>query len=253
MLANDPLEGLKLKLERADSHIKELARHVNEFCDGQKYTSRIVVEPDGQQALKVIFDLRPIPGIIPVIVGDTLFQLRSTFDHLACLLAIQNGAKKTSDVCFPTGNNVNHFVSESQKKIHRLSEDAKSMISALEPYDGGKGDWIRVIHTTNIIDKHQALIPIAATAFPNASVTFMPQLGLNTISGPEFHSLVENEMIVMKFPAGATNIQGNLAVTLDIAFGKTKGVEGERILRTLMIFSSFTKEVVSNFEERFFV
>lgn len=253
MATADPLEGPKLKIERADAHINELMPLVRGFCEGQRYTSRIDVEPDGQHALKVRFDPPPIPGKIPVIVGEILFQFRSALDHLACALAIHNGAKTISDVYFPTGTSVDHFKSQAKGKIHRLSADARTMVAALEPYNGGKGHWIRVLHSINLVDKHQALIPAAAATFhANASITFKPGIGLNTISAPRFIPLFENELVVMKLPSSATDIQGNLNVSIDIAFGDIEVIKGEPVLPSLKQFSDLSKGIVRAFEERFF-
>ena len=253
MAKPDPLEGPKLKIERANAHIIELRPLVQIFCEGQPYTSRLEVEPDGQRALKVKFDPSPIPGMIPVIVGETLFQLRSALDHLVCALAIHNGAKKVRNVYFPTGMSKDHFESQAKKKIHRLSLDARAMVSALEPYNGGKGHWLRVVHTINLVDKHQALIPTAAAIYQtNASLSFKPGIGRNIISAPKVVLLFEKEITVMKLPASTTEIQGNLNVSIDIAFGDVGVVKGEPVLPSLKQFSELTNGIVRTFEKQFF-
>ncbi len=253
MAKPDPLEGPKLKIERANDHITELQSLVQIFCESQSYTSRLDVEPDGQQALKVIFDLSPFPSKIPVIIGDILFQLRSALDHLVCALAIHNGANKVSDISFPTGTSRDHFEKQAKERLHRLSLDAKAMVSNLEPYNGGKGHWLRVLHSINIVDKHQALIPAAAATFQtNASLSFKPGIGRNVVSAPRLVPLFEREITVMKLPASATEIKGDLNVSIDIVFGNVEFVKGEPVLSSLKQFSYLMNVIIIEFEERFF-
>lgn len=247
------LEGPKLRIERANAHINELIPLIRSFCEGQRYTSWVDVNPNGNRVIKVKIDPAPVPQLISVVAGEVLFLLRSSFDHMACALAIQNGATKTNDVYFPTGRDIEHFVAQAKEKIHRLSSDAKGMIAALEPYDGGRGHWIRVLHSINLIDKHQSLIPAAAATFSTmASLSFKPQLGLNTIIAPKVIPAFENEIVIAELPAGAAEIQGNLNVSIDIAFGDIETVKGKPVLPSLMEFSDLTKGIVLAIEGQFF-
>lgn len=252
---SDPLEVVKLKIERAEAHWHEVFALVKTFAESHSYTVGQDVEPDGQIVLKGKFtDVISIPALIPVVAGEVLYQLRSALDHMTCALAAENGATDSQirHSSFPTGNERDHFEAEAKEKIHYLSDAAKLAIAALEPFNGGNGEALRTLHTINLRDKHHGLIPVAAVP-TSASATIMFKPGVAgrpvTVSSPQFPAIVNNEVVFMRLPAGSTHIalQGDPQITLDVAFSHPRISKGETILPSLKQFIGLVDGVVKIF------
>src|SRR4051794_37203940 len=85
------LARVKLKVERAKEHIRNLESAVQAFRDTDPYGFRI--EDDLQTGDKIyrIEIRRQTPDAFSLIVGDAVHNLRSALDHLARQLVIANG------------------------------------------------------------------------------------------------------------------------------------------------------------------
>ena len=80
---SDPLIGVRLKIERAKQHIRDLDEQIRAFVERDPY--QVVAESD-RKGGDQIFRLRvieEIPARWAVIVGEMAYQLRSALDHLA--------------------------------------------------------------------------------------------------------------------------------------------------------------------------
>src|SRR5262245_50276069 len=120
---NDPLEGPKLKIERANTQITEIASLIKQFSESQPYEFFEAIGSNGNPCLKARIKTGP-PAQISVVVGDVLHNLRSALDQLACALAIKNGGS-ASNTYFPFAKSREIFeTSDVQKKIKQMSAPA---------------------------------------------------------------------------------------------------------------------------------
>jgi len=250
---SDPLEGAKLKIERANTHIEELTHLVAGYCSTQKYTTTFDLDPDGQRSLKAKIQAEPIPAMLSIIAGETLYQLRSALDHVMCALAIQNGATNITHTYFPTGADVQNFETQAKEKIKLLSPEARAMVASLEPFNGGKGYGLRLLNSINLVDKHQGLIAIASGVFStSASFRMLPTLGVNVIEAPKFHDVTKDEIVIIRVPGGVTEMDGDLNISMDIALSEVDALKSQPILPTLKQFVDLVSGVTTIFEDKFF-
>jgi hypothetical protein len=155
----DILEGIRVKIERADHHITELDAAIRRFLEGRPYTVVGEIDAQGRPTYR-ISDMQPIDPIIAAIAGDAIQNIRTALDYLACLLwgRTNRGECKVS---FPITDTAAKYKSEGLGKIKGMRQDAIDAISAVEPYHGGKGDILWRLHRLSIIDKHRLPITVA--------------------------------------------------------------------------------------------
>ena len=112
---------------------------------------------------------RPNDPAWPLLVGDTIHNLRSALDHIVCQLAILNGNDISccDRTYFPICICKPDFAKFRKMAEHLLSPEAFTFIEELQPYktaDATREDpshsslWI--IHKLNVIDKHRILVVV---------------------------------------------------------------------------------------------
>ena len=156
-----PIDKLKLKTERADKHITDLAEALRIFHEqGDRQFIAFQRNPQtGEQIFKVV-RVPEVPLAISVIIGDALNNLRSTLDHLVYALVAKRIAPKIPPnyVSFPIADSPDKYVStEYRRKIEMAGEKAIKRIDALKPYKGGN-DLLWQLGKLNNVDKHRLLL-----------------------------------------------------------------------------------------------
>jgi hypothetical protein len=171
-----------LKLERARVHLDALYDKVGAWIDREPY--RVVDEPDPEPPLEPIPDgflvrrfridrAAEMPAEFSLLIGDCLFNLRASLDHLALALArahsARTGTVMTNDQVgsseFPIFYDRPMKPNEEQRKIGCVDPAACAAIRLMQPYQRGDGytsDPLWQIHEMNRIDKHRALTVCAA-------------------------------------------------------------------------------------------
>lgn len=162
------LTGVRIKLGRADAHIRELDDLIRPEI--RAATGSVVREFDVERT-KLVYRLERTPRIDPgwsSIVGDALFNLRSALDHLAWQLVIPDGGVPAEHTYFPVYESRLNSHGNPRKvtinpQINR--PDILKTLDDVQPYQRADGnvwlDSIWMIHQLNIIDKHRLLLAVA--------------------------------------------------------------------------------------------
>lgn len=154
----EDFHGPNLKFVRAQAHIQELYELVRLFLDAQKYTAvaDLELEPGnivwvvGGDGLYSHEDLSPI-------VGDALHNLRDALE-LAIAVLVRNGGQSDAFVEFPTAPDYDGF-EEKLARQSKFSPKLRDVLRSMEPYFGGRGEWLRTLHELAIADKHRLIVP----------------------------------------------------------------------------------------------
>src|SRR5918995_3001656 len=99
MPPKDRLAGVRLKIERARKHIRDLETETSAYLNSSPHPYQLRAEDDpatGDEVYRVRV-LFPIPESIPLIVGDAVHNLRSALDHLAWQLVESGGGEPGRD------------------------------------------------------------------------------------------------------------------------------------------------------------
>jgi hypothetical protein len=163
-----PLDGVRAKLDRANEYLDRLERDAREFLEAEPY--RFVGKREGSYYVIRLQVLREPPISLAVTVGDILYCLRSSLDHLAWQLATLEG-KPPAGTEFPVFKDEGKFLNDKRPgglyKIRGLCAKHRALIQDLQPYQCGDDAiaaplW--VLHELANADKHRTLNLTVSTA-----------------------------------------------------------------------------------------
>jgi hypothetical protein len=268
MNASSLLYGAKLKIERADSHIRELEAAIPGFVCGKGYRFILKEEPKPDE-IKVTLQFDPIPDIAPVIVGETLYQLRSALDVATVAMARANGAVGITDVYFPFAKDASDLANVGtrkqpgpQRKIKKLSDKARAVINGLKPYPGGN-DLLVGLTTLCNADKHIELVPLALMT--GNLIRLMPtqesisdaiitgRIG-GLLAAKSLNGVLDEllEMNIAEFivdsNAALKNLNENIQLTGMVCIRNAKAFNGEPVFSTLRQLSCHIGEIINLLE-----
>lgn len=158
-----PFEASKLKVERAQRHLNELATETRKYMRRDPFRLLIEDSPDPGYHNWIVKLRYGVPGCLSAIIGDVVHNLRTALDLLACDLVRLNGGND-KNVYFPfseTAGDLDEMI--KKRKLHRASPDVVELIRSMKPYHGGNLA-LRAIHDLDVVDKHKSLIPVARLA-----------------------------------------------------------------------------------------
>ncbi len=247
------LEGPRLKIKRANEHIQDARKRVVEFFEAHPYDVFTDVDTvEQRESLKITLSASP-PSEISIIVAEAVYQLRSSLDQLACVLAEANGAKDTSQTYFPFAGDENEFKKRGvQNKINMLHPEAISILSDLKPYRGGNNLFWALGRLANI-DKHKKIIPIGSGRFGHQIKLNIYLLAGDIVQRPssEWQPL-DKERTLFTYPAGRKIYDYEVNFVTDVAFRDADFFENKPLIEVFCQFSNLTSGIVDIFESRFF-
>jgi hypothetical protein len=170
-----PLDGAFKRIDRADSHIEEMKALIKRFRNEQQ--DKIIAQKQLEAAQ---LDLKPgqklvsverkplldLPDDIPIVVGETIYNIRAALDYFIYELAIKDsGSPKfgtqfliedtKSDPKYPRRG----FDGRKGKCLVGLTPAHVDMVEALQPYRGC--NWAKALRDISNPDKHRHLTAIA--------------------------------------------------------------------------------------------
>jgi hypothetical protein len=155
--------GPRLKLERAEHHIRKL-----EAIFGQYVRDNVKrLRPERQQRLLKngqIGSTPTFPKHTPTVLGDALHNLRVSLDHAYHIVCEAKGAKFNKYRRFPFGKDRQSLEGsmngQKQEGITPSDKVIAAIIDDIQPYADGKLG-LYGLHELDITDKHLTLIPTA--------------------------------------------------------------------------------------------
>lgn len=242
-------DGSKLKVKRANSHIKALSEwDANFFVREKSYFVEEVPNPDGLTKTRVVRVRNQIPADTSCLIGDAVHNLRASLDLLACDLVRLNNAS-ADNVYFPFCRNASELENMIQRRnMHRAAPDIVDLVRAMKPYKDGN-PMLRGIHDLDITDKHHSLIPVASAALQASLI-------LSFTGGPLAHMRSKDDCYVQNVSDG-TVLDTNMPVDFQtfehdpifqLAFAPGDPFEGEPISGTLEKLAKLSAGVIQTFE-----
>lgn len=261
----EPLYGAKLKMDRAETHLKEAERIITDFMAADPYSFEHSF--DANQHCHT-FRVRgaAIPDSLCAVIGDCIHNLRSALDLMAIELTevgLRQKSKKMSraimdEAGFPICASKSVFEERGRAKVKHWPSVAQTLLEELEPWKDGSHPWsltVWQIHQLDILDKHKLLIPVG-TVFTNDSFSvgypepvirekgimkFRMQFG--DLRDKRFP--VEDGAVYLTVLAEHPELQCNMGATFNIGFGKDQIIDGEHVLPTLVRFGQITDSIIN--------
>lgn len=160
------LESAKLKLERAQHHIRDLGREFEAFVGRRPH--RFAIKNDrqtGQPVIQVQF-VEPIPDVFSVVIGDAVHNLRCALDHIVWEVVGIDGGAQNKHLMFPVRDNRVDF-NGAVNGIQTPSAWVKDLLLGYEAFPGGRGKAFHFVHNLDVADKHRVIQPVLrATSHP---------------------------------------------------------------------------------------
>jgi hypothetical protein len=265
-MAKGSLDGIRLKLDRAQKHLDEITGMLSLIKQGE---CRTVFEHDQNLDLlvqRIHITPKPKPEL-SVAVGDFLFAVRSALDHLVWQLVIQNGKTPTPKNMFPiTSSNIFYEAAiNDRKRLRDVHATACALIEKLQPYYGGNEPLERLDALHNV-DKHRTLnlttvvADNAALSFTRGGVSVLnmfisDELRDGTILG-DIGIPINDPEFIKEFPTAGklANVEVKGQASLFVAFDEpdADSLEDFRVELTLSNILKFVKEtVIPRFEPLF--
>jgi hypothetical protein len=165
MTADERLALIQFKIERARRHVAELNSAVGTFFESNPYKVGTKRDPQTRKLIYYVESVRATPISFSTITGDVIQNLRSALDHLALQLFLvgTNGASGGRHIYFPIAPGAAEYKSSVSRRIKGMRQDAVDVLNVIEPYKGGKGNELWVIHELNNIDKHRLLVTVGSS------------------------------------------------------------------------------------------
>ena len=192
-------KGAKLKVERANCHIRDLNNEIVGYIKSNPY--RLVVEENtdtGGYNLTMRVKEK-IPCSWPSIIGDVIHNLRSALD-LMIFEIVSPHTNNTDKIQFPFCSGVNGLEDTiTNRQINFAGDKVVNIVRSLKPYPGGN-DLLYAIHDLDIMDKHKGII-VASTIMGIPNFTLIDDNGAvkagfyNCRVGP-----VEDGRVAMSLP-----------------------------------------------------
>ncbi len=239
----------KLKIKRANQHIKELDEVLIAFGKTNFHNLDIESDPQGGGYVLKFESTQPIPDQAPLIIGDTVHNLRSSLDLMACEIVRRAGHTPDKYTKFPFRNDRQELVNTiNGGKIKAAGRTIIDLIvDIIKPYKGGN-NALCALHDLDVMDKHKLLIPIVSvTALIGVDVAdeagnTLRNTTLTVAQGGKLNAVMFNT------PAKITNYG---QPTFGIFFDKGQAFEGQPVIPTLHELSQLVLGVVYTIEEAY--
>src|SRR6266545_1845390 len=252
MTADERLALIRRKIERAETHFKNLEVVKNRFIEGKPYT--VGSEPDskaGHEGLHRFFptSLGEIDPDIALIAGDIIHNLRSALDHLAVhLVDVESHPTVVSDkTMFPIFKGTQIDEPSFARQVQGMRDSAKNRIRTLEPYKDGKGRNLWAIHKLDIADKHHGLLTtpfnIGGIRIPSKGGSF--DFVFPRFAAPDFGDVLE---VGKTFLVCAPEEYENVQVAFEVAMTEPNVIEPKPILWAMRFAIDMIDNLIIDFK-----
>jgi hypothetical protein len=259
------LELVRLKVERADKHIRDLCVALEAFYATNPYGIARKINPDTGEHVYYVTRVDEVPSSISIIAGDALQNLRSALDHLVYQLVAEGIAPKTpgSHIGLPVADSPTKYMSPKfRRKIQGAGPNAIKRIDALKPYRGGN-DTLWHLHKLNNVDKHRLLLAAitrhkfrsmtlddyARMAISNPKIDIRTMMGLvswTNFGGPTEPLKVGDKLYVKP---SYLKLKKNMEFKFEVAFNEPQIIECKSLIETLYEMFKFVENIIGRFAD----
>jgi hypothetical protein len=195
--------------------------------------------------------VRPLPGSIPLLVGDAAHNIRSALDHFACA-AVARPMRQTSFPIWsrddprksaPTGTEWSETV---ERQLDGASPGLIKAVRAMTPWATGRDRSLWAVHELDRIDKHRLLISVAVV---HTAVVFEVVPVLNPVPGMQPPTMplalatrkwtpLEAGTVLWHVKEGAEPSPDPIRHVYDVALGEPENLRGQPVIAQLRILAS---------------
>jgi hypothetical protein len=129
------LDSTIAKRERAYEHIEALRSEVETFFKGEPYVIESIFEDDGRKLINKVRLVRRPSDKFGVMIGDAVFNLRSSLDHLVWALSDKpSKASVANQVMFSIYPTRKKYREAIPRRLHGVTKVAQAEIEKFQPF-----------------------------------------------------------------------------------------------------------------------
>lgn len=160
-MSKHPLDPAFAKIERAETHIKDINAAIRAFFQTYPYRLAPKLNDKGTEEIWSIA-VDPIPGQIECMAADAIHNLRTPLDKMLATdfrnPVIHTPAAVVQRLKFPAVQHLNELKCVLKRLEEHLTRPVIEFLDQAEPYKGGKGATFWAINQLDNWDKHRALL-----------------------------------------------------------------------------------------------
>lgn len=237
----------KLKVKRANHHIRELVLLFNTFFhpDRDRVRFQEKVDTSGKKHVTMKVSNKDMEDI-PLIVGDAVHNLRTALDHVAHELVLLSGGKRTYHTKFTLRKTRKEVVTAIGGEIQGIGLDMVTrIIEYIQPYRGGN-DALWTLHTLDIADKHHLILPV----WTSVGIAFHVTDGSDNVTSFILGPIREEEpRAIGTTPSPKIEDYGN--PVMQILFEDIEGLRGQSVIPTLHHLQRAVSATIEDIERAF--
>jgi hypothetical protein len=156
-------EATRLKIRRAEHHIRDLKAALEAYC--RSNFCRIGIDAGGEDGKSVVRmeRTRDLPNEIPLILGDAIHDLRAALDFLACDIVRSGGKQPTRYTRFVFDSSRDKLVATLEPGTLKAARPdlVELIVDTIKPYKGGD-DTLCGLNDLDLDERHKLLLPVIA-------------------------------------------------------------------------------------------
>lgn len=242
-------DNARLKVERANSHIIDFCKCVDDFVKTDFMSFEI---EDRTLKFKITRDL---PSHLPLILGDAVHNLRVALDLAYVELITLLDKTPTKWTTFRMWESRQKLVSTLGEGILNGEPDVVEMLAdVVGAYQGGN-EILYALDSLDISDKHVLLIPVISiirldhtkgkvTSDGNTVVT-LDDVSLSV----DLEGQIDMNLIHFGDSGADLHFEGKGEPAFGVFFGKDTNIQGQPIPETLLYFRGVVENTIKNFEK----
>jgi hypothetical protein len=236
-------ENAKLKLQRAEKHVRDMQTLFSSFMQTHPY--RLAINREGNvSVIRVAVD--PLPDEIRLIIGDAIHNVRVVADHLYWeLLGVDKGTQDRW-AKFPVGDSRESFEAAARgAKTPR--QDTRDFLATLGVYPGGPRDVLYAIHLLNNVDKHRVILAVAGIA-AISNVTLVDRRNENRFHIDRIMTDRSGQGALGLDGSSQFELEGDYQVAAGVFFGEVEGAPNEPVLPILTNAINAMADIIADTE-----
>ncbi|MGB9381645.1 hypothetical protein [Candidatus Binatus sp.] len=263
-----PLDGIRAKIQRAEESIQNLNREISEFILANPDPYRIVREFQNERRdyVFIAFGELAVPNRFAVLVGEILYQLRSSLDHLISALVKKEGGTPSRRHQFPICTTCEKFKEACARGlIDGVPDSAKKIIKSVQPYNtpDATTSTLHLLSEWNNTDKHRLLLVVSGALpiphhvhvgpYKDKSSTDARIPTIIYLSPPALHRVTNDGVEVFRIglQEAHPNFNADAKFFTQIAFENVANHGPMEVIPILAKMLQLTVETINRFEAEF--
>jgi hypothetical protein len=169
---NNPFIGCDLRCQRAKEHLAEATSLASIYTLQQEGKTYWDINAKLENALVFKSEYTAPPLKISIIIGEIIYNLRSSLDYLVFSLAQLDSGSQQLMTQYPICDNLADFKKRTSRDLQGLSPLSIGQIEKFQPFSGSP--CLKTLRELSNPDKHRHLLKAGHSSIHNMKITLLP-------------------------------------------------------------------------------